>query len=290
MAGRSRSRTSSRSRNSSKDRSNDDAPILGSASTTDAEIAALRAQQRQERDARSLGRRLRNYQAESSASINMLTNQMGSMVATMDRMQTSINKLLQPEGLGVVLMQEAKPLAYFSRALGPKNAAMSVYEKEALAILEALKKWRHYFLGNKLVIKTNQCSLKYLASQRLLEGIQHKLMLKLLEFDYSIQYKKGTDNSAADALSRKYQHVDLEGEQGNCQALAVAIPSWTNDIITSYLGDATSTKLLQEVPRREGDYEVAVPQWLIKWDGLTEDDATWEDADFIMKTFPAFKP
>jgi hypothetical protein len=118
-------------------------------------------------------------------------------------------------GLGAVLMQESKPLAYFNRALGPKNAAMSVYEKEALAILEALKKWRHYFLGNKLVIKTDQCSLKYLASQRLLEGIQHKLMLKLLEFDYSIQYKKGTENSAADALSRKYQPVDVQEEQDN---------------------------------------------------------------------------
>jgi hypothetical protein len=58
-------------------------------------------------------------------------------------------------GLGALLMQESKPLADFSRALGPKNAAMSVYEKEALAILEALKKWRNYFLGNKLVIKTD---------------------------------------------------------------------------------------------------------------------------------------
>jgi hypothetical protein len=67
------------------------------------------------------------------------------------------------------------------------NTAMPLYEKEALAILEAMRKWRHYFLGNKLLIKTDQCSLKYLASQRLLEGIQHKLMLKLFKFDYSIQ-------------------------------------------------------------------------------------------------------
>jgi hypothetical protein len=56
--------------------------------------------------------------------------------------------------LGAVLMQEASPLAFISKSLGPQNSAKSVYEKEAMAILEALKKWRHYFLGNKLIIRT----------------------------------------------------------------------------------------------------------------------------------------
>jgi hypothetical protein len=45
--------------------------------------------------------------------------------------------------IGAVLMQQAKPIPYFSRTLGPRNAAMSTYDKEALAILEALKRWRH---------------------------------------------------------------------------------------------------------------------------------------------------
>jgi hypothetical protein len=58
-------------------------------------------------------------------------------------------------GLGAVLMQEGRPLAFFSKCLGPRNSAQSVYEKEAMAVLVALKKWRHYFLGNKAVIKTD---------------------------------------------------------------------------------------------------------------------------------------
>jgi hypothetical protein len=144
-------------------------------------------------------------------------------------------------GLGAVLMQNGKPLAYFSKSLAPKTASLSVYEKEALAILEALKKWRHYFLGNKLTIRTDQKSLKYLASQRLLEGIQHKLMMKLLEFDYTIEYKKGSQNSVADALSRKDQSTE------SSFAISAAIPSWVLDVEASYVGDTKCLQLLQEL-------------------------------------------
>jgi hypothetical protein len=157
-------------------------------------------------------------------------------------------------GLGAVLMQEGRPLAFFSKCLGPRNSAQSVYEKEAMAVLVALKKWRHYFLGNKVVIKTDQRSLQYLSSQRLLEGIQHKLMLKLLEFDYSIEYKKGSDNTAADALSRQFQDMETEDiaatvSQANsqCQAMTVAIPSWMAEVHESYASDTKCIKLLQEL-------------------------------------------
>ena len=138
-------------------------------------------------------------------------------------------------GLGAVLMQKGKPLGFFSKSLGPKSSAQSIYEKEAMAILAALKKWRHYFLGNKLVIKTDQRSLKYMASQRLLEGIQHKMMLKLLEFDYTIEYKQGKDNTVADALSRQFQPI------------SIAIPAWTVDITDSYATNNHCIKLLQEL-------------------------------------------
>ena len=51
-------------------------------------------------------------------------------------------------GLGAVLMQEGKPISYFSKSIGPKAAAMSTYDKEALAIIEAVKKMETLFLGN----------------------------------------------------------------------------------------------------------------------------------------------
>jgi len=65
-------------------------------------------------------------------------------------------------GIGAVLMQDGRPLAYYSSSLCPRNAALSTYEKEALAILEALKKWRHYLLGNDVIIKTDQQSLNFI--------------------------------------------------------------------------------------------------------------------------------
>jgi hypothetical protein len=45
--------------------------------------------------------------------------------------------------LGAVLMQQGRPLAFYSKILGPKTSALSIYEKEALSIFEAMKKWHH---------------------------------------------------------------------------------------------------------------------------------------------------
>jgi hypothetical protein len=59
-------------------------------------------------------------------------------------------------GLGAVIMQNHGPIAFMSKAIGSKAAAMSTYDKEALVIIEAVKKWRHYFAGSSLIIRTDQ--------------------------------------------------------------------------------------------------------------------------------------
>lgn len=61
-------------------------------------------------------------------------------------------------GIGAVLMQGGRPISFLSRALGPKAAASSTYEKEAMAILEAIKKWKHYFASSSVIIRTDQHS------------------------------------------------------------------------------------------------------------------------------------
>jgi RNase H-like domain found in reverse transcriptase len=66
------------------------------------------------------------------------------------------------KGIGAVLMQGRKPIAYLSKALGMKNQHLSTYEKELPALLTAVQRWRHYLQGMPFVIKTNHISLKHL--------------------------------------------------------------------------------------------------------------------------------
>lgn len=58
--------------------------------------------------------------------------------------------------LGAVLMQQGKPLAFFSQALSDRGRLISVYERELMATVLAVQKWRHYLLGNHFIIRTDQ--------------------------------------------------------------------------------------------------------------------------------------
>lgn len=69
-------------------------------------------------------------------------------------------------GLGAVLTQEGHPIAYYSQVLGVRNRLKSIYEEELMAIVLAVRKWRHYLLGRHFIIKTDQQSLKFLMEQR----------------------------------------------------------------------------------------------------------------------------
>ena len=69
--------------------------------------------------------------------------------------------------IGAVLQQEGHPIAYISKALGPKNQGLSTYEKECLAILMAVDHWRSYLQHAQFHIKTDQKSLENLTDQRL---------------------------------------------------------------------------------------------------------------------------
>ena len=105
-------------------------------------------------------------------------------------------------GIGAVLMQEKHPIAYISKALSPRYQSPSVYEKELLAILMAVRKWYHYLQCKKFIIFTDHQSLKYMLEQKLTTPTQQAWMAKLIHFDNEIRYKRGVENSAADALSR----------------------------------------------------------------------------------------
>jgi hypothetical protein len=105
-------------------------------------------------------------------------------------------------GIGAILSQRGRPIAYLSKALGPTKRAWSIYSKEMLAIMEAIRAWRTYLLGSKFQIQTDQKSLKFLLEQRIVTPEQQKWVSKLVGFDYEIVYRPGRANVAADAMSR----------------------------------------------------------------------------------------
>ncbi|GJY42113.1 transposon ty3-G gag-pol polyprotein [Tanacetum coccineum] len=106
-------------------------------------------------------------------------------------------------GIGAILTQQGRPIAYYSAPLKGSMLAWSTYEKEMLAIVKAVRKWRSYLLGQPFVVKTDHISLKYLLDQRVSTPAQARWLPKLMGYDFRVEYKKGVTNRGADALSRQ---------------------------------------------------------------------------------------
>ncbi|WVZ76151.1 hypothetical protein U9M48_024149 [Paspalum notatum var. saurae] len=136
---------------------------------------------------------------------------------TLKRLLTSTPVLAQPDvtkpfdvycdasgnGLGYVLMQEGRVIAYASRQLRKHEANYSTHDLELAAVVHALKIWRHYLLGNTYHIYTNDKSLKYIFTQPELNMRQRRWLELIKDYDLEVPYHLGKANVAADALSRK---------------------------------------------------------------------------------------
>lgn len=112
--------------------------------------------------------------------------------------------------IGGVLMQEGHPIAYESRKLNDTERKYTVQEKEMTAIVHCLRTWRHYLLGSKFVVRTDNIATSYFQTQKKLSPKQARWQDFLAEFDMWIEYKPGRTNLVADALSRKAELVSLK--------------------------------------------------------------------------------
>ena len=92
-------------------------------------------------------------------------------------------------------------MAYASRSLTHAERQYSVIERECLAVLYAVKQFRHYLLGRAFVLHTDHQPLQWLSAQKM-EGRLCCWALALQEFDFTITYRQGSSNANADALSR----------------------------------------------------------------------------------------
>ncbi|GJV21290.1 putative reverse transcriptase domain-containing protein [Tanacetum coccineum] len=109
------------------------------------------------------------------------------------------------QGLGAVLMQREKVIAYASRQLKPHEENYTTHDLELGAVVFTFKIWRHYLYGTKCTVFTDHKSLQHILRQKELNMRQRQWLELLADYDCGICYHLGKANVVADALSRKKQ-------------------------------------------------------------------------------------
>lgn len=156
------------------------------------------------------------------------------------------------DGMGAVLMQDNHPISFLSKPLCDKNKGLSTYKKECMAILMAVERWSPYLQ-----------SQEFLTEQKASTKLQQKAPLKLMDLSFKIQYKKGSTNAAADALSR-CQHVSTD----HVLSISSCTPSWLGNLQDSYTKDPDTTKLLAESAiTTNNDAGFSLQQGIIRYKG-----------------------
>ncbi|XP_074271803.1 uncharacterized protein LOC141595737 [Silene latifolia] len=112
-------------------------------------------------------------------------------------------------GIGAVLRQGNRPVAFFSEKLGGARLKYCTYDKEFYAIVRALMYWSHYLRPSHFILHSDHESLKYINGQQNLSPRHAKWVEFLQAFHFSAKYKNGKSNIVADALSRRYSLISV---------------------------------------------------------------------------------
>ena len=157
------------------------------------------------------------------------------------------------------------PVAFYSRKLKPAERNYPVHEQELLALIAALKAWRHYLHGARIKISlhTDHRTLTFLGQQAHLSAQQARWVEFLAEFDAEIEYVAGTTNLVADALSRRPDMESAAEDEPSTLALlesSVSNSSWERRVRALLPKDAYAErmrKILRASPatRRERTFE-----------------------------------
>jgi hypothetical protein len=105
--------------------------------------------------------------------------------------------------IGAILSQDDRTVAYFSEKLDEAKLKYSTYDKEFYAIIQALKKWRHYLIPKEFVLYSDNHALQFVSQQEKLNQKHAKWVEYMQNFTFVIKHIAGNDNKVADALSRK---------------------------------------------------------------------------------------
>jgi hypothetical protein len=139
------------------------------------------------------------------ASVLAIPTQDGEYIVRTDASQNAVGAVLiqkqQVDGQEV-----ERTIAFYSRQLTPAQRNYGAYDRELLAIEEAVLHWRYYLQQARFTVYTDHHSIQHLLSQRLTHR-QMSYFATLLGYDFSIKYWPGSKNDIADALSRRYDEV-----------------------------------------------------------------------------------
>ncbi|GJQ97665.1 putative reverse transcriptase domain-containing protein [Tanacetum coccineum] len=162
------------------------------------------------------------------------------------------------QGLGCVLMQRGKVIAYAYRQLKIHEKNYITHDLELGAVVFALKTWRHYLYVMKSIIYTDHKSLQHIFDQKELNMHQRRWIKLFSDYECEIRYHPGKANVVADALSRK-ERV----KPRRVRAMAMTIQSGIRGMILVKVEHQRPSGLLQQ-PK--------IPEW--KWDKITKDFIT----------------
>ncbi|GKB48800.1 putative nucleotidyltransferase, ribonuclease H [Tanacetum coccineum] len=145
------------------------------------------------------------------------------------------------QGLGCVLMQRGKVIAYASRQLKTHEKNYTTHDLELGAVVFALKTWRHYLYGTKSVIYTDHKSLQHIFDQKELNMRQRRWIELFSDYECEIRYHPGKANVVADALSRKERL-----KPRRVRAMAVTIQAGMRETIQAAQSEALKQENVQD--------------------------------------------
>lgn len=107
-------------------------------------------------------------------------------------------------GIGAVLSQQARPVAFFSEKLSGIRSRYNTYDVEFYAVVQSIRHWRHYLVHRDFILYTDHDALKHLNSQVKVSSRHANWIAYLQQFTFTIKHKSGKLNRVADALSRRH--------------------------------------------------------------------------------------
>ncbi|GFS62763.1 retrovirus-related Pol polyprotein from transposon opus [Trichonephila clavipes] len=133
-------------------------------------------------------------------------------------------------GVGAVLNQEQRPVVFASRTLSAAERNYTVTERECLAVVWALNKFRTYLGSLPIKVITDHAALTHLTTGKNLSNRMIRWALKLAEFNIEWEHRPGTQNTIADVLSRN-QIESIIGEKVNCAIIRDLVLSSRDQLI-----------------------------------------------------------